>query len=105
MSSLGYGQVYVRRDSGGGNSTRAFAVTYYNTSGKPKYVFAGGTPNAIGSGITATVGSAMAGQIYNNASTNYQSSVGLSFVVPVGQSYIVTVSSGGVTCDTWCELG
>jgi hypothetical protein len=105
MSSLGYGQVYVRRDSAGGNSTRAFAVNYYNTSGKPKYVFVGGSPNAIGAGISATVGSGMAGQIYTNASTNYQSSVGLSFVVPVGQSYEVSVTSGGVTCDTWCELG
>lgn len=94
MSSLGFGQTYSI-------PTRTFNVTYYNTSGKPRFVsFLLATTSGANSGNVQCGGSTLLS--WNNASTSFWHT--FSFVVPSGQSYVMNnTSNTGVS--NWIELG
>lgn len=79
MSSLGYGQTWQA-------VTRIVGTTYYNTTGKPIYLYVVGA-SASGGGVTIN-GVAMT---YAGGGASYQP-IG-SWVVPVGASYLFTSSS------------
>ena len=95
MSSLGYGQTW--QDV---KASRVLGTTYYNTTGRPIMVSAGGISTAI-SGITATIG----GIQIQFASAPVIGSAGIgSFIVPTGASYKVDIVAGAPTLGDWDEL-
>lgn len=100
MSSLGYGQTW--QDVSG---SRAFATTYYNTTGKPIMVnvsTAGGTTN----NLTMSVDINGAGAIIfvRNTPGGIAVNRGLSgsIVIPANTSYAITATAGAA--NMWIEL-
>ena len=96
MSSLGYGQVWS-------NPTRAAGTTYYNTSGKPRFVVAQVQPSG-GSSSAATwtvAGVSISGATATSIPTGLY--MPMPVIVPPGQSYLFTVTSGQL--GAWSELG
>lgn len=85
LGSLGYGQTPLANGAG---ITRAYAVTYYNTTGRPIVVQISNSTAAYG---TMTI-NGVAWTVY----------VSGTFVVPIGGSYIYT-TTGGVL-NSWTEL-
>lgn len=88
MSSLGYSQTWQVV-----TGSRAYSTTYYNTTGKPIYVFVQNTSAAT---ATATVNGVV---IHNTSGTNAGF---INFIVPPGGSYSTTWTSG--TLNLWTEL-
>ena len=87
MSSLGYGQVYSA-------PARVAGTTYYNTSGKPRFVY-----------ITVSSGSGVLDVVIGGVSigsVNPGSNVISSFIVPPGKSYRLDLTT--FTLNTWQEL-
>lgn len=98
MQSLGYGQTY--QDV---TASRASGTTYYNTTGRPIFVFI--TAQAAGGNttyLTPTIGGVaqLSGNTYC-ASASY--GVQQQFIVPVGQSYLITAQNIG-SINRWLEL-
>lgn len=91
MSSLGYGQTWQAFTVG---SQRSFGVTYYNTTGKPIFVFFRTTGN---SGLTTVLVNGVTASSGNTTSTAAQ----CSFIVPPGASYIATSAD---SLAIWSEL-
>jgi len=92
MSSLGYGQTWQAL-----TGSRANAVTYYNTTGRPIVV-------SVTTGTNATVGHTISvnGVIAQTAATNPNATTAwLITIVPPGSSYI-TSSNGAM--NYWAEL-
>ena len=86
MSSLGYGQTWQTFT----NVTRALGTTYYNTTGKPIFVYAvNGT-----SGPSITVNGVVI------IASGYTGTLGAVFIVPPSNSYVVT----GGSWAAWAEL-
>jgi hypothetical protein len=86
MSSLGYGQTWQTFT----NVTRALGTTYYNTTGKPIFVYAvNGT-----SGPSITVNGVVI------IASGYSGTLGAIFIVPPSNSYVVT----GGSWAAWAEL-
>lgn len=93
VSGIGYGQTWTDV-----KASRAYGVTYTNSTGKPIEVF---VTNAGGSQLLkATVGSVVLGQQTStyNTSTPRQC---FSFVVPNGSTYKVDCNG---TLEYWTEL-
>jgi hypothetical protein len=96
MSSLGYGQVWS-------NPTRVAGTTYYNTSGKPRFVVAIIQPTG-GSGSAATwtvAGVTISGASATSVPTGLY--IPMPIIVPPGQSYLFTTTTGQL--GAWSELG
>ena len=90
LMSSGYGQTWQNVAG-----SRALGTTYYNTTGRPIFVYVAVNGNT--GGATATVnGIALPIWIPNVSSSNQG-----SFIVPPGGSYVVT---GGSTVGSWSEL-
>jgi len=88
MSSLGYGQVYSA-------PARVAGTTYYNTSGKPRFIFVTVT-NGSGT-ITLTIAGVTIGAV------NGASNVGISGIIPPGFGYSITLA-GAYAISAWSEL-
>jgi hypothetical protein len=87
MSSLGYGQVYSA-------PARVAGTTYYNTSGKPRFVY---ITVINGSGVLDVfIGGVSIGSI------NPGSNVISSFIVPPEKSYRLDLTTFAI--NTWQEL-
>lgn len=95
LSAIGYGQTWQNL-----TGSRAFATTYYNTTGKPIalsiYLI-----GASGATQTLTVNGVAVAAFYENSS--YMHNPSLFTIVPPGGSYSLTQSGGG-TISTWNEL-
>jgi type II secretory pathway pseudopilin PulG len=96
MSSLGYGQVWS-------NPTRVAGTTYYNTSGKPRFVIALVQPSGGSSSAAqwTVAGVSLGGAFATSVPTGLYMSIPV--IVPPGQSYLFTVTSG--ILGNWSELG
>lgn len=93
MSSLGYGQTLS-------NPTRALSTTYYNTSGRPRFVFLAAYSTAGANVFSVSInGAAGVGIGQTPAANNYGS---CAFIVPPGASYAVTIASG--VLGNWAEV-
>lgn len=98
MQSLGYGQTY--QDV---TASRASGTTYYNTTGRPIFVFitaqaaAGNTTY-----LTPTIGG-VAQSSGNTYCSSASYGVQQQFIVPVGQSYLITAQNIG-SINRWLEL-
>lgn len=99
MSSLGYGQTWQNV-----TGSRAFATTYYNTTGKPIFIQVSATTIATGGAIALTINGAPVGGGYGILSlpsgAPYPS---ISTIIPVNASYSVQ-NAGGSTINVWSEL-
>ena len=89
MSSIGYGQTMQ-------SVTRTSGVTYYNTTGKPLFIFIFYSVNS--GNVNLTINGVSMGT--SNAPTG--SNLTMSAIVPVGGSYVITDASGAT--HTTCEL-
>lgn len=78
--------------------SRAYGVTYTNSTTQPITVNAGGIPGTGGNFITAVVGGTM---ILNQQSAGTEN-LYVSFIVPAGATYSVT--STGTSLVLWAEL-
>lgn len=95
LSSFGYGQTW--QDV---KVSRAIATTYYNTTGKPIFVWPTLT-TSTGSSIQVTVNGVVSrGSAFGSAGGQ----ISAQFVVPHGGSYSVTANIGSPSIDTWAEL-
>ena len=94
MSSIGYGQTWQNV-----SASRVVTTTYYNTTGKPIFVYVAASMSAQGD-IQATVG----GLSFRSSNAYTASAISFtSFLVPPGVSY--SISSTGVgSITTWNEL-
>jgi hypothetical protein len=95
MSSLGYGQTWQAFTVG---STRLIGTTYYNTTGKPIYIYVGSPYNS--GAVTITVNGVTAAQQYSS-SLNVQASAGS--VIPPSSSYVIT-GTAAASGSYWSEL-
>jgi|APLak6261664640_1056046.scaffolds.fasta_scaffold21155_2 hypothetical protein len=77
-------------------ASRAFGVTYYNTSGRPRMVMV----NADSGGAKTTASVDGVALPFGQVNTGYSSGL-LVFVVPIGKSYIVNSSN---VLGKWSEL-
>ena len=91
MGSLGFGQTWQAFTVG---SQRISGTTYYNTTGKPIFVYAQGDGNSQSASATVNGVRAAGGATTVTSSTLY-------FPVPAGASYSVTVSTA---LAFWSEL-
>lgn len=95
LQSLGYGQTW--QDITG---SRAYGVTYYNTTGRPIEVAVGVSSTAIANiSMTINGASVVIGSISNTAVTGFG-----TVIIPPGASYAVTITSGTPTLVSWFEL-
>lgn len=97
MSSIGYGQTWQNVVG-----SRAFATTYYNTTGKPIFVIVGYLSTSGTATLTATI-NGIGTPIQTSAPTASAQSAG-GILVPPGASYAVSVSPGTPTLSSWAEL-
>lgn len=95
LSSLGYGQT-VQNLAG----SRSAGTTFYNTTGKPIFVYVNGSSSTAGSVISATVNGITQAGSYAPAAA---ASIFIAFIVPSGGSYSVT-GTATFTVGTWTEL-
>jgi len=95
MSSLGYGQTWQAFTVG---TDRLLGTTYYNTTGKPIYIYVG-SPSASGA-VTITVNGVLAAT-QTSSSANVQASAGS--IIPVSGFYVVTGTAAGFA-SYWSEL-
>lgn len=98
MSSLGYGQAYS-------NPSRVFGTTYYNTTGKSRYINVVATNTVAGAYITITVtqnGAAVIITSTGTAASGYLSN--LAAIIPPGAAYVAAMT-GTPTLNSWQELG
>lgn len=93
LSSLGYGQ--TMQDM---TASRAYGTTYYNTTGRPIFVSAGG--NSSGSGSLLFNINGVSSMNQGTGTSGF--GVTINFIVPVGASYSVSSSSIGLV--KWLEL-
>lgn len=95
LSTLGGGQTWQNV-----TGSRAFATTYYNTTGRPIEVFISGTASANSMTFSVSVDGTVIG--YQGA---YQSGnqSGVTFVVPPGKSYSAAAILN-CTLGSWFEL-
>jgi len=89
MSSLGYGQVYSA-------PSRVAGTTYYNTSGKPRFIVV--TVSGGAGTVVITVGGVATG------TPNSGANLTVSAIVPPSAGYSTQVT-GAFGIDTWTELG
>ena len=89
LQSMGNGQTYQNV-----GASRAFGTTYYNTTGRPIFVY-----------VSLTNNNSIANIVINGAAVGiincYGANTGGGFVVPPGSSYSVTYAG---TLNTWFEL-
>jgi len=96
MSSLGYGQTWQDL-----TASRAIGTTYYNTTGKPIYLYITGAANTTGyfvmqiNGVTV----ATSQQAYTNGTY-----LTLDIIVPPGVSYSAVVGGNSPSIVRWSEL-
>jgi hypothetical protein len=95
MSSLGYGQTWQAL-----SGSRSLGTTYYNTTGRPIYVFA--TPNgSTTAGLhTLTVDGLIIGR-WNNSAASSGYTTGIGGIIPPGSSYVIAMVN---PIGTWQEL-
>lgn len=93
MSSLGYSQTYQNL-----TASRVLGTTYYNTTGRPIWVYAWSNSGASGANTFTINGIALNG-IYCNATVQIWVSWG---IVPPNGSYSITMTNGGPAA--WYEL-
>jgi len=93
MSSLGYSQTW--QDV---TSARALSTTYYNTTGRPIYIYAWNNLGSSGNNILYING---VGFISNYGSASNQVWV-CQNIIPPGASYSITMANGGPA--SWFEL-
>ena len=94
MSSLGYGQTWQNV-----SGSRVNGTTYYNTTGKPIWLYAWSTQGgASGGGVSLTVNGVAISAPYSSSSN---CTWPVSGIIPPGASYVVTMvdARGG-----WVEL-
>lgn len=96
MSSLGYGQTWQNL-----TASRAFGTTYYNTTGKPIFVFVSLASMPASSVATLTVGGVTASSCSMGGTAGATSGT-LFAVIPPSVGY--SVANGGATLGTWSEL-
>jgi hypothetical protein len=93
MQSLGYGQTWASTGRSGG-------VTYYNTTGKPKFINVTSASAGSGAGLNITVGGVVAAQVSGSALNR----AALGAIVPPGMSYKADMLLSS-SLDAWTELG
>ena len=99
MSSLGYGQTWQNV-----TASRAFATTYYNTTGKPIFIQVSAVTIASGGAINLTInGSAVGGNYGVLSLASGAPYPSISTIIPVSGSYSVQ-NAGGSTISVWSEL-
>jgi hypothetical protein len=99
---IGYGQTW--QDVTG---SRAFGVTYTNTTGRPIFVIVTGTtPSSANGAFTLTVDGVVVATngIVGNGGNSGQHRLPTSAIVPPGSSYSAAQSVATSTLDTWVEL-
>jgi hypothetical protein len=97
MSSLGYGQTW--QDVSG---SRAFATTYYNTTGRPIAIHVNGNSAATGASFVLSIN----GASVINSSQAYGAPVNIQItgIIPPGASYSLTNNFSSITVTIWKEL-
>ena len=93
MSSLGYGQTWQNV-----TSSRAYATTYYNTTGRPIQILI--TPNTSGSTTNTVL--INGGTVIASSFSGSSAQIPMHVIVPAGASYSAT--SVGATLNAWFEL-
>lgn len=102
MSSIGYGQTY--QDV---TASRAFATTYYNTTGKPIFVNVCAVTSIAGYG--SAISFSINGVVYLSGGAFAVTSAftsgfsNLHFIVPPGANYLIT-NVNTATLSKWSEL-
>lgn len=81
--------------------TRAFGVTYTNTTGETIVASINGIGSLQGNYVSLLVDGYVAGSAGIQVSSNY---AGLTATIPNGSSYVLSVSGGTFTISTWMEL-
>lgn len=94
MSSLGYGQTWQ-----GVTGSRALSTNYYNTTGKPIYVFVYCVASSSGNSLTLTI-NGISTAIINAYSAS--AGIGVNGIVPPGGVYSASLTAGSLS--TWAEL-
>lgn len=81
--------------------SRAISTTYYNTTGKPIYVYITGAANITGYFIMQINGVTMANsqQAYTNGTY-----LTIAMIVPPGASYSAVSGGGSASIVQWSEL-
>lgn len=97
LNSLGYGQSYVNQ-----TGSRAVSTTYYNTTGRPRYILVYGSAAATSATITLSINGAAA---VNIGRTDLPSGTAVAngfAIIPPFASYLIA----GITAITsWVEFG
>lgn len=95
MSSLGYSQSWQNVEP-----SRALSTTYYNTTGKPIYVFVTPNGSTTAGAHTLTVDGNIISRWTNGAAASSYVA-GIGGIVPPGNSYVVAMVNA---IGTWFEL-
>lgn len=95
MSSIGYGQTWQA-------PSRALATTYYNTTGRPIFVFVSGSSSGVNGLWYITINGTLWG--YTTSAYGPGAVTAGSFIVPPNGSYSVTNTGAGATIANWSEL-
>lgn len=102
LQSIGYGQTW--QDVTG---SRAFGVTYYNTTARPIFVVVTGTTPSLSNGaFELTVSGVVVARngIVANGGNSGAHRLPTSAIVPPGASYSAAQSDATSTLNTWVEL-
>lgn len=94
LSSLGYGPVVNVAGS------RSPNTTFYNTTGRPRFVSVAMNSNAASATVIATVNGM---QIFGSTAVSVPNVSPVSFIVPPGGSYVVGMSGGTSSINSWVE--
>lgn len=97
MNSLGYGQSYVNQ-----TGSRAVSTTYYNTTGKPRYILVYGSSAATSATITLSINGATAVNIGRTDLPSGTAVVNGYAIIPPFASYLI---AGITTVASWVEFG